>query len=429
MSGNEPYEVIIVGGGFAGVACAKELADHNVRTVLIDKHNYHQFQPLLYQVATAQLGVKDIARSLRAIFRHDDTVDIKTGKVESIDVEAKSVTTIDGVTFSGDILVIAGGAQPNFFNTPGAAEHAFPLYSVDDADRMRSHILGAFDATDRNADYIEKGGVNFVIVGGGATGVETAGALSEFINHVMPHFYPGDLADAAKVYLVDRGHVVLNGFSDRAHAYARKRLEDDGVELRLGRGVQEVEVGRVVLDDGSEIATRTVIWAGGEMAFSALDGSGLPQGRGGRVDVTPELAVRGVDGVYVVGDAANITGHDGKILPQLGSVAQQSGACAGANIVADLAGTPRKAFHYRDKGIMAMIGKNAAVAEMGAHRHEVDGPIAFGAWLGVHAMLLSGTRRKVDAFISWGWDYFSVKRPNILVDRPEAYVIDWSDDE
>ena len=193
--------------------------------------------------------------------------------------------------------------------------------------------------------------------------------------------------------------------------------------------MKEVLPDRVVLSDGDVIMTRTVVWGGGEKPADVVGTAGLPQGHGGRVEVQPDLTVAGYPQVYVLGDAANIPGADGKALPQLGSVAQQSGAWAAQNILDHIAGKQAADFRYKDKGIMAMIGRNAAIAEMGAHRHEVEGPVAFAAWLGVHAALLSGTRNKVDAFISWGWDYFSKNRATAIVDRPDDARIDWGDDD
>jgi len=421
-------KVLIVGGGFAGVACAQQLAKHDVDVVLLDRNNYHQFQPMLYQVATAQLAGYDIARPLRGIFRHNKTVEVRHTGVTSIDPSARSVTTALGSVVTGDYLVLAPGAQANFFGTPGAAEHSLPLYSVNDAERLRARILEVLDATTERPELIEKGALNFVIVGGGPTGVETAGALAEALRDVVPESYKS-LVHPAQVHLVDHGKVLLAPFSDKAHAYAAKKLEDDGVTLHLGVGVKEVFPDRVALSDGEEIMTRTVIWGGGEKAADVITVAGLPEGHGGRIDVEPDLTVADHPQVYVLGDAANIAGPDGKTLPQLGSVAQQSGAWAARNILDEMAGKPRKPFHYKDKGIMAMIGRNAAVAEMGAHRHEVDGPVAFAAWLGVHAMLLSGVRNKVDAFIAWGWDYFSKNRATAMVNAPDAGRIDWGDDD
>jgi NADH dehydrogenase len=424
VSGN----VVMVGGGFAGVGCAKALADKGVEVTLVDRNGYHQFQPLLYQLATAQVGVSDIARPLRGIFARADSVRVVTGEVEKADPAAHSVTTSDGETFAGDALVLAAGARPNFFGTPGAEEHAFPLYSVADANRLRSRLLGLLDAVDRDPSLVDKGALTVVIVGAGATGVETAGAVSEHLRQVAPHFYKGFPADKVDVVVVDRGSVVLNGFSDKAHVFAAGRLRKDGVDIRLGVGVESVGAGHVTLTDGTELSSHVVIWAGGEQASSVIAASGLPTGRGGRVDVARDLTVPGFPGVYVLGDAANIQDADGNVLPQLGSVAQQSGRWAARNILADLEGKPRSDFEYHDKGIMAMIGRNAAVAEMGKGRHEIDGPFAFAAWLGVHASLLEGTRQKLGALLTWGWDYASRKRPQALVDDADAYAIDWDDD-
>jgi NADH dehydrogenase len=205
-------------------------------------------------------------------------------------------------------------------------------------------------------------------------------------------------------------------------------LGERGVQLRLGTGVKEVAADHVVLSDGTTIKTRCVAWAGGLMAATPAAASGLPLGRGGRIDVGPDLAPQGAPGVYVIGDMANIPGPDGRAFPQLGSVALQSGQCVAKSILADIAGKPRPVFEYKDKGIMAMIGRGAAVAEVGKHRHELHGSIAFAAWLGVHAALMSGVRNRIEAFVDWGWDYFSKTRgPQLLDRRSAAAHIDWAD--
>ncbi|MBX7158818.1 MAG: NAD(P)/FAD-dependent oxidoreductase [Acidimicrobiia bacterium] len=425
MSGS----VVVVGGGFGGLGCAHRLAHHDVEVTLVDRNDYHQFQPLLYQLATAQVGVADIARPLRGVFHKAKSVRVVTGEVVAIDPAQHRVELAGGTTLDGDVLVIAAGAQPNFFGTPGAAEHAFPLYSVEDAERLRSRMLGLLDSVDRDPALVDKGALTIVIVGAGATGVEAAGAFAETLKDIVPHAYPGLPVDRAQVVVVDRGDVVLNGFSERAHDYATRRLQADGVDLRLGVGVAEVGSAHVELTDGTELATHLVIWAGGEKAAGVVADAGLPTGRGGRVDVDADLTVPGFVDVYAVGDAANVPGPDGTVLPQLGSVAQQSGRWAAKNILAGFDGEERKPFDYHDKGIMAMIGRNAAVAELGADRHEIHGPLAFAAWLGVHATLLEGSRQKLAALMTWGWDYASKKRPHALVDRPDAYAIDWDDDD
>ena len=258
---------------------------------------------------------------------------------------------------SGDAIVLAAGSQPNFFRTPGAAEHAFPLYSLDDATRLRSRIIGVFEEAARDPGLIDRGALNFVVVGGGPTGVELAGALADLVHDTMSAEYHELAVSATQIHLVDLGATLLGPFSDRAHDYAAKVLGRKGVRLHLGTAVTEVGPGHVVLGDGSRLPTRCVVWGGGIMAPPLAAASGLPRGRGGRIEVQADLTVADLPGVYAVGDVANIPGPDGHAHPQLGSVALQSGAAAAANVLADAAGRPRAPFHYHDKGIMAMIGK------------------------------------------------------------------------
>ena len=421
--------VVIVGGGFAGLGCARRLADRgDIRITLIDRNNYHQFQPLLYQVATSLLSPSDIAHSLREVFTDQDNVDVKLAEISAIDTTAKTVTATDGEQWSADALVVAAGSQPNFFGTPGAPEHSFPLYSLDNATNLRSRILGVFEQVDRHPDLVQKGALNFVIVGGGPTGVEVAGALADMVAQTIPAEYRNFDIGAAHIYLLDYGDALLKPFSDKAHDYVAKVLTERNVELRLGTGVKEVGTGHALLSDGAVIPTRCVIWGGGIMAAPLAAKCGLAQGRGGRVDVEPDLTLAGSADVYMVGDVANIAGADGNSLPQLGSVALQTGSWAADNIVAGFEGKPRKAFEYRDKGIMAMIGRGAAIAEVGKNHHEVHGQLAHVAWLGVHASLMTGTRDKIEAIIDWGWDRFSKTGGPHVLDRGDAAEIDWEDD-
>jgi NADH dehydrogenase len=431
VAGKDPASasVVVVGGGFAGVACTKELAKHDVQVTLIDKNNYHQFQPMLYQVATAQVAPTDIARPLRAIFAKRPTVVVKMDEVTGVDPVAKTVTCADGTTVTGDYLVLAMGSQPNFFHTPGAEEHGFPLYTLEHAERLRARFLQLIEDTANHPELLDKGSLNIVIIGAGATGVETAGAVADVMNEIMPQRAPNLDMDKVGVYLIDPAQVVLGPFSQHAHKYASKVLAEKKVKMKLGLSATEVRADRVVLSDGSEILTRCVVWAGGIQAPPLAGKSGLPQGRGGRIDVQPDLSVKGFSGVYVLGDTANTPDPEGKAFPQLGSVALQAGSSAAENILAEIDGKSPRDFKYHDKGIMAMIGRNAAVAEMGKRRHELHGAIAFAAWLGVHAWLMSGVRERIDAFISWAWDYFSSTRAPAILDRPDTPKIDWGDED
>ena len=426
---NGKKHVVIVGAGFAGISCAKALARNaNFQITLLDRNNYLQFQPLLYQVATSQLAPNDVAYSLRKLFDRCKNVQVKLGEVAAVDSAAKTVTTATGETYQGDYLVLAAGARANFFDIPGAEQHAFPMYSLDDSQRLRFRILQVFEEADRDPRLINQGALNFVVVGAGATGVEVAGALAELIRDSMTKEFRNLPVQHARIYLVDYGHTVLSPFSSKAHTYAEKVLQDAGVELRLKTGVKEVTPGHVLLSDGATIKTRATIWAGGLKAAPLASKAGLPQGHGGRIDVLPDLTVAGFPSIYVLGDLANIPNPVGGALPQLGSVAQQGGYWAAKNILADAAGKPRTPFQYDDKGIMAMITRSAAVVEIGEKRHELHGHVAAAMWLGVHASLMTGVRNKIEAFIQWTWSYFTRDRGPQLLDRTDIPRIDWSEE-
>jgi NADH dehydrogenase len=399
--------IVIVGGGFAGVACAKLLAeDSRTRVTLVDQNGYHQFQPLLYQVATAELSGRDMTFDHTEVFRGQDSVTLVQDEAVAADADRRSATLSGGSTITGDYLVLAAGAQPNFFNTTGAREFAYPLYSLKDARRVRERVLQLFADAAAKPELIDEGALTFVIVGGGATGVEISGSLSELVHDVMPHRYPHLAVAGARIILVDVGQTLLAPFSDESHAYAAKQLQQRRVELRLGSAVTEVARDHVTFRDGTTIPTHLVIWGGGEMASPIAGNAGIGQGRGGRIDVRPDLSVPGHPDVFAVGDVANIPYGDERALPQLGSVAQQSGAWAAKNILGDIDGTGREPFHYRDKGIMAMIGRKAAVAEIGPHRHEMHGRLAFASWLGVHAELLANAGAELKAFVAWAEDFY-----------------------
>jgi NADH:ubiquinone reductase (H+-translocating) len=422
--------VVIVGGGFAGLSCARKLASHpDIRITLIDKNNFQQFQPLLYQVATAVLAPSNAAFSLRNVLRRHSNVDVKLGEVVSVDLKTRTAETAEGQKYQGDYLVLAAGSQANFFGTPGADKHAYPLYSLHDAELLRSRILAVLESADRDPSLIAKGALNFVIVGAGPTGAEMAGTLGDMTQRMLKDFYKDLDLSKAQIFLVDYGHSVLSAFSQKSQEYASSMLKQRGVQVRLGIAAKEVAPDHVLLSDGTKILTRTVIWAGGLKASLLSNNLGVAPGHGGRIDVQPDFSVKDFPGVYALGDFANIAGADGKPLPQLASVAEQSGKWCAKNIAAVIAGEPEEPFRYLDKGIMAMIGRNAAVAEVGEHRHELQGPVAFAAWLGVHAALLTTVRAKIETFVEWGWGYFGKAHADPVLDRTSQANINWNADE
>lgn len=418
------HDVVIVGAGFAGLYAAQKLGRAGVDVLLLDQNTYHQFQPLLYQAATSQIAISTVARPLRAILHGErEHVKIRTARVTDVDSAAKTVTTQDGLIYRARILVIAAGTEPNFFNTPGAQELAYPLYSVDDATSLSSAMLGALE---RAAAIQEAGGerrpFGVAVVGAGPTGVETAGAIAENIRLVVAEQYSPEFAASINVHLIDMGKTVLPPFSQASQKYTTRSLQDLGIIIHLGTAVSAVTEDGVTLADDSVIPAGIVVWTAGLKASGLLGAAGLPTGRGGRVDVRSDLTVPNFPGVYVLGDAANIVDAKGRSLPQLGSVAKQSGQWAADNIRAELAGQAPTPFGYRDLGFMAMIGRGHAVAEVTPRRFKINGILAFLSWLAVHLVLLSGMQQRVAALMSWFRDYLTTSRPQVVVHQPQQYA-------
>jgi NADH dehydrogenase len=412
--------VVIVGAGFGGLGVAEHLGHVNVDVTLIDRHNYHTFQPLLYQVATSLLNAEDVGAPVRGMFRHQENVTFRLGQVTGIDVAGHNVRLEDGNEIAYDYLVVAGGATVNYFNTPGAAEHAFPLYTLTDAVKLRNRILERFEAADREPALIKEGALNFVIVGAGPTGVETAGALADLFYNLLPRDYHQLATDTARVMIVEMGQEVLAQFKDNLRVYAKEQLEKRKVEVRLGEAVAEIGPTSVRLKSGEEIKAHTLIWAAGVRANPLADMLGLPQGRGGRVKLGPDLSVPDHPEIFVVGDMGEVA-SDGKLLPQLGSVAMQSGDHVGRQIARRLQGDPGQPFKYWDKGFMATIGRGSAVVEF-PNQQTLHGPLAYFAWLGVHLVLLSGMRNRIETLWNWGWTA-------LTHDRAARIIIDGKDIE
>jgi len=410
--------VVIVGAGFGGLGVAEQLAHVPVSVTLIDRHNYHTFQPLLYQVATSLLNAEDVGAPVRSMFRHQENVNFRLATVKGIDVPGRKIQVDDGDQITFDYLVLAGGATVNYFGTPGAAEHAFPLYTLMNAVRLRNQMMQRFEAADRDPAIIEDGALNFVIVGAGPTGVETAGALSDLFYNLLPEDYHQLATEKARIILIEMGREVLAAFKENLREYARKELEERRVEVRLGEAVAEIGPRSVKLKSGEEIKAHTLVWAAGVQANPLARMLGMPQGRGGRVKLNPDLSVPEHPDIFVVGDMGEVI-SEGQVLPQLGSVAMQSGEHVARQIARRIVGEETQAFKYWDKGFMATIGRGSAVVEF-PNKRTLHGPLAYFAWLGVHLVLLSGTRNRIEALWNWGWSALTHDRAaRIIISEDE----------
>jgi NADH dehydrogenase len=409
-SGEAPVErVVVVGCGFAGLAAARQLGGQRVDVTLIDHHNFHTFEPLLYQVATAGLDPADVAYPVRTIVRRHPNILFRHGRVTSVDLEARQVALSDGSVVAYDHLIVGSGATAGFFGITGAAEHSCPLYTLGDARRLRDVVLTALEAADAHPEKFDDGAPTFVVIGGGATGVEISGALVELLEVSVRQDRLRIDPGRSRVVLLDAGDRLLAGFSDALGRYAAETLRSRRVEVRLDQSVEEVTPTGVRLAGGEWIDAAAVVWAGGVTVDGTLGGTmTVDHGRGGRVTVEADLSVGGHPEVFVVGDAAAVpwgTGRPGPC-PQLAQVAIQSGAHAARQILRRRTGQPTRPFRYKDKGMMATIGRGAAVVEL-PRGLVMRGFLGWLAWLGLHIVYLIGFRNRVVVLVNWWWRYLS----------------------
>ena len=410
--------VVVVGAGFGGLAAARGLSRAPVDVLLVDRVNYHTFQPLLYQVATAGLEPEEIAHAVRAILRTQGNFSFRVGTVSGADWERREILLEDGGRVPWDFLVLAVGATTADYGIPGVAEHAFGLKSLSDAINLRSHVLACFESASRDASEIDPGVLRFVVAGGGPSGVEMAGALVELFEHVLRRDYPGLDVARARVVLLERDDRVLSAFHPSLREYALDQLRKRGVEVRLSSTVVRVEPGAVVLADGETIPTRTLLWTAGVRANALAGKLGLGTSSAGRLVVEPDLSLPGPPEVFAIGDVAASRDGGGALHPQLAPVAIQGGRHAARAIAARLRGVPSLPFVYRDPGIMATIGRNAAVAEL-ASGMKLRGWIGWIAWLGLHLVQLIGFRNRAFVLLNWAWSYFTYERGPRLIVRVE----------
>ena len=399
-SGSRP-RVLVLGGGFAGIGAAQKLKKSDVDVVLVDGHDYHTFQPLLYQVATGLLEQPAVGHPIRDLFDKQDNVRVHQDRVTGIDLDAREVRFGELPPARYDYLVLALGAQVNFFGVDGAAEHAFPLYTLPDAVRLKDHVLERWEAADRKPELVDDGALNMVVVGGGPTGVETAGAMAELYNGVFREDYPDVSPEQARLVLVEGSPEVFSMFKENIRTYAREALEKRGVEVMTGERVESLTPKRVTLKSGTVLSAHTLVWGAGLQGNELVKSLGLELERGNRLAVDEELRLPQRPEVYVVCDVAAITdAKTEQVLPQLGSVALQSGAHAGETIARRVAGKETKPFKYRDKGTMATIGRGAAVVQMLGGR-TMKGKKAQMAWGTVHLALLPTNEDRAKAVVDW----------------------------
>jgi NADH:ubiquinone reductase (H+-translocating) len=402
--------VLILGGGFAGIGAARALKKADAEVVVIDKHDYHTFQPLLYQVATDLLERTAVGHPLRDLFHDQPNVRVHLDETTGLDLEKREAQFAEMKPISYDYLVLALGAEVNFFGAEGAPEHAFPMYTLADAIRVKEHILRKWEAADKDSELAEDGALHVVVVGGGPTGVESAGALSELYGSNFSEDYPDMHAEHARITLVEAAPELFGMFHQKLRDYTKEALEERGVDVVLGEIVESVEPTRVRLKSGKVLEAHTLIWGAGLQANPIVQSLGLDLEKGNRIGVEPDLSIPEHPEAFAVGDIAWITdSKTHEILPQLGSVALQAGEQAGENIARRIAGKETKPFRYHDKGTMATIGRGAAVVQLPRGR-TLTGETAFLAWGAVHLALLSTGEDRAKSVVAWTWAGFTHDR-------------------
>lgn len=410
-----PARVVIVGGGFDGLSAAKSLARADVEITLIDRQNHHCFQPLLYQVATATLSPADVAWPIRSVLSGQENLTVLMAEVKGVDTAQQMVQT-DGGAFEYDQLIIASGATHAYFGHDEWAPHAPGLKRVEDATEIRRRVLTAFEAAElERDDEKQRALTTFVVIGGGPTGVEMAGAIADMAQDALPRDFRNIDPAAARVVLVEAGPRLLSAFSDHISAYAQRVLERRGVEVITGSPVTDISAGTVIME-GRTISAGAIVWAAGVAASAAADWLGAERDHAGRVKVKPDLSVPGHPEIFVIGDTAAVFDADGRPVPGVAPAAKQMGSYAGSVIAARSAGkTEPRPFRYRHQGDLATIGRNAAVVKLNSFT--LRGWIGWAFWGFAHIYFLIGLRHRIAVAFSWLWDYITFGRSARLITR------------
>jgi NADH dehydrogenase len=402
----QPRKVVIVGAGFGGLAAARALSGRNVAVTLIDRTNHHVFQPLLYQVATAALAPSDIATATRTLVAGHGNVTTLLDDVVGVDDDDREVLTASGERIPHDYLVLATGCSYSFFGNDEWAEHAPVLKTLADALSIRERLLDAFERAERSSDAAEVASLlTFVVVGGGPTGVEMAGAIAELAKTAVARDFRNIADRPLRIVLVEAGPAILSAFPDELPDYAARALDRLGVELMLGNAVRAIDAEGLQVGD-MRIDAATVIWAAGTRATAAAAWLDVDAAGNGAVRVRPDCSIEGRSHVFAIGDVASFTGGDGKPLPGLAPVAKQQGRYVGELIWSRLQGRTASApFRYRNWGSMAVIGRSHAVADFGTVR--LRGFVAWLSWSLVHLMLLVDFRSRLTVYVNWAWSWFT----------------------
>ncbi len=410
--GRTPH-VVIVGGGFAGLEAARALRRAPVRLTVVDRRNHHLFQPLLYQVATAALNPSDVSAPIRHVLRRQANAEVLLGDVASIDADRRVVRLGDGAEIGYDFLVLATGAAHSYLGHDDWAPFAPGLKTIEDALEIRRRFLLAFELAERESDEARRRALlTFVIVGGGPTGVELAGALAEIARHTLAADFRHIRPQSTRVVLLEAAPRVLQAYPEKLSSSALRQLERLGVEVRTGVPVSAVDRDGVTFD-GERIAAGTVLWGAGVAASPLARTLGVPLDRAGRVAVLPDLTVPGHPEIAVAGDLAAVRTEGGEPVPGVAPAAIQEGRHAARNMVRILRSEQTRPFRYRDKGMLATIGRAAAVARIG--RMQFSGFLAWLAWLFVHIYFLIGFRNRVAVILQWAWSYLTFKRGARLI--------------
>jgi NADH:ubiquinone reductase (H+-translocating) len=404
--------VLIVGAGFGGLQAARHLARYPVRITLVDQRNYHTFQPLLYQVATAGISPGEIAAPVRQILRGQDNVEVLLGEVLGFDLE-KRIAKLTDLEIPYDYLIVAAGASHAYFGHDEWEPMAPGLKTIEDALEIRRRVLLAFELAERHAASGEgQVQLNFVVIGGGPTGVELAGTLAEIARHALANEFHSIDPRHSRILLIEGGPRVLPAYAEDLSRSAEKQLQHLGVEVRTSAMVTGVEPSAVFVGD-TRIPAAVILWAAGVAASPLGKSLGAPLDRAGRVLVNPDLSVPDHREVFVIGDLASLKDKNGKQVPGVAPVALQEGAATARNIGREVQGKPREDFHYLDKGSLATIGRAAAVAQIG--KIHISGFVAWLAWLFIHVFFLIGFRNRLLVMIQWAWSYVTYERGARLI--------------